>query len=63
LIPEGIGFSQELFDLQDELMARLEVVSGCPCAGNCPSRARTGGQNGYGGKSEALAILHKLVNN
>jgi len=63
-IPAGIGFSQKLFDMHDELMARaLELVSECPCADGCPSCVGPGGENGYGGKQEALAILRELVNN
>lgn len=63
-IPAGIGFSEKLFDIHDELMTRaLELVSECPCANGCPSCVGPGGENGYGGKQEALAILHELVNN
>jgi DEAD/DEAH box helicase domain-containing protein len=60
-IPAGIGFSQKLFDMHDELMARaLELVSECPCADGCPSCVGPGGENGYGGKQEALEILKIL---
>jgi DEAD/DEAH box helicase domain-containing protein len=61
-IPAGIGFSQKLFDMHDELMARaLELVSECPCADGCPSCVGPGGENGYGGKQEALEILKELT--
>ena len=61
-IPAGIGFSQKLFDMHDELMARaLELVSECPCADSCPSCVGPGGENGYGGKQEALEILKQLT--
>jgi DEAD/DEAH box helicase domain-containing protein len=61
-IPAGIGFSQKLFDIHDELMARaLELVSECPCADGCPSCVGPGGENGYGGKQEALEILKELA--
>jgi DEAD/DEAH box helicase domain-containing protein len=61
-IPAGIGFSQKLFDLHDELLARaLELVSECPCADGCPSCVGPGGENGYGGKQEALEILKELT--
>jgi len=61
-IPAGIGFSQKLFELHDELMARaLELVSECPCADGCPSCVGPGGENGYGGKQEALEILKELA--
>ncbi len=57
-IPAGIGFSQKLFELHDELFARaLELVGACACADGCPSCVGPGGENGYGGKQEALEIL------
>jgi DEAD/DEAH box helicase domain-containing protein len=63
-IPAGIGFSRKLFEMHDELMSRaLELVSECPCADGCPSCVGPGGENGYGGKQEALAILRELTNN
>jgi DEAD/DEAH box helicase domain-containing protein len=63
-IPAGIGFSQKLFELHDELIARaLELVRECACADGCPSCVGPGGENGYGGKEEALAILKELTNN
>jgi DEAD/DEAH box helicase domain-containing protein len=62
-IPAGIGFSEKLFDMHEELMARaLELVSGCPCADGCPSCVGPGGENGNGGKQEVLEILKKLTN-
>jgi DEAD/DEAH box helicase domain-containing protein len=61
-VPAGIGFSQKLFEMHDELIARaLELVSDCPCADGCPSCVGPGGENGYGGKQEALEILKELT--
>jgi DEAD/DEAH box helicase domain-containing protein len=61
-IPAGIGFSQKLFEMHDELIARaLELVSECPCLDGCPSCVGPGGENGYGGKQEALEILKELT--
>ena len=61
LIPAGIGFSEKLFEMHDELIARaLELVSECPCTDGCPSCVGPGGENGYGGKQEALEILKEL---
>jgi DEAD/DEAH box helicase domain-containing protein len=61
-IPAGIGFSQKLFEMHDELIGRaLELVSECPCADGCPSCVGPGGENGYGGKQEALEILKDLT--
>lgn len=62
LVPAGIGFSQKLFEMHNELIARaLELVSECPCADGCPSCVGPGGENGYGGKQEALEILKELT--
>jgi DEAD/DEAH box helicase domain-containing protein len=62
LIPAGIGFSEKLFELHDELIRRAyELVSGCGCEDGCPSCVGPGGENGYGGKAETLAILEELL--
>ena len=62
LVPAGIGFSEKLFTLHDELVrSALELVSECPCQDGCPSCVGPGGENGIGGKREALAILKELV--
>jgi len=62
LVPAGIGFSQKLFEIHDELMQRaFELVSQCECEDGCPSCVGPGGENGYGGKAETLAILKELV--
>jgi DEAD/DEAH box helicase domain-containing protein len=61
-IPAGIGFSQKLFEMHADLMARaLELVSECPCTDGCPSCVGPGGENGYGGKQEAVDILKELT--
>jgi len=63
LIPAGIGFSQKLFELHDELVtSALELVSECACVDGCPSCVGPGGENGAGGKQETVAILKELVN-
>lgn len=59
--PGGIGFSQALFALQEELLRRaFELVSACPCEQGCPSCVGPGGENGMGGKAETLAVLQAL---
>ena len=61
-VPAGIGFSEKLFEMHDDLIARAyELVSECPCADGCPSCVGPGGENGYGGKQEALEILKELI--
>ncbi|MBL0345434.1 DEAD/DEAH box helicase [Candidatus Villigracilis affinis] len=62
LVPAGIGFSQKLFEIHDELIQRaLELVSQCECEDGCPSCVGPGGENGAGGKAETLAILKQLT--
>ena len=63
-VPAGIGFSEKLFEMHDDLIARAyELVSECACEDGCPSCVGPGGENGYGGKQEALAILKELKTN
>ncbi len=60
-VPAGIGFSQRLFELHDELMARAyELVAACECTDGCPSCVGPAGEGGTGGKQETLAILEAL---
>jgi DEAD/DEAH box helicase domain-containing protein len=62
LVPAGIGFSQKLFEIHANLVARaLELVQECPCEDGCPSCVGPAGENGVGGKVETLAILKELV--
>lgn len=61
-VPAGIGFSQKLFEIHDELMRRaLELVSECECKDGCPSCVGPGGENGVGGKEETIAIVKQLA--
>lgn len=61
-VPAGIGFSQRLFQLHDELLQRAwQLVSECPCQDGCPSCVGPAGENGVGGKMETLAILQRLI--
>ncbi|MBL8050506.1 MAG: DEAD/DEAH box helicase [Anaerolineales bacterium] len=62
LVPAGIGFSQKLFEIHDELVQRAyELVTQCECEDGCPSCVGPGGENGGGGKNETLAILKQLI--
>ena len=62
LVPAGIGFSQRLFEIHAELLLRArELVEGCECSDGCPSCVGPGGENGYGGRSAALAILQECT--
>jgi len=61
-VPAGIGFSQKLFEIHTELIKRaLELVEECECEDGCPSCVGPAGENGLGGKAEALAILRQLA--
>jgi DEAD/DEAH box helicase domain-containing protein len=61
-VPAGIGFSEKLFEIHSELLARaLELVEECECEDGCPSCVGPAGENGVGGKQETLAILKLLV--
>ncbi len=61
-VPAGIGFSQKLFELHEELLARaLQLVTECPCEDGCPSCVGPAGENGVGGKEETISILKEIV--
>ncbi|MEK7467938.1 MAG: DUF1998 domain-containing protein, partial [Planctomycetota bacterium] len=52
--PGGVGFSQALWDLHPQLMARAkELLEACPCSGGCPSCV--GPANETGGKAKQVA--------
>jgi len=62
LAPGGIGFSERLFELHAELIARAgELVAACACADGCPSCVGPAGEEGRGGKQETQAILDVLI--
>ncbi len=60
--PAGVGFSERLYELHDEIILRTyQLVQACECADGCPSCVGPGGEQGAGSKQETLAIL-KLLN-
>jgi DEAD/DEAH box helicase domain-containing protein len=62
MVPAGVGFSERLFELHNELVVRAqELVTTCPCANGCPSCIGPAGEDGTGGKSETAAILEALT--
>lgn len=61
LVPAGIGFSQKLYEIHNDLLTRaLELVTTCPCEDGCPSCIGPAGENGLGGKQETLALLKAM---
>jgi len=61
-VPAGIGFSERLFALHDDLLADArDVVQACECVSGCPSCTGPGGEDGWGGKAETLALLKALT--
>jgi DEAD/DEAH box helicase domain-containing protein len=61
-IPAGIGFSQQLFELHDDIIYRAHtLIYSCSCNNGCPSCVGPGGENGSGGKLETLAILEAIL--
>ncbi len=60
-IPAGIGFSERLYEIHDELIFRaFEMVNSCTCQDGCPSCVGPGGEDGTGGKQEVIALLEIL---
>lgn len=60
-IPGGIGLSQRLFEQhQDLIHGALQMVSECPCQDGCPACVGPMGEEGFGGKVHALALLRSL---
>ncbi|MBI5565949.1 MAG: DEAD/DEAH box helicase [Chloroflexi bacterium] len=67
-VPAGIGFSQELFDLHDQLLASArEIVANCRCESGCPacvgpmSPAEATSESGLNVKVLTLKLLKALV--
>ena len=59
-IPGGIGLSDRVYEMQDELFVRArEMLLACPCADGCPSCV--GATAGPGAKGTLLEILNRLL--
>ena len=57
-IPAGVGFSQRLFELHEELLAAaLELISDCPCRDGCPACVGPPGDIG----PDTKAITRQLI--
>jgi DEAD/DEAH box helicase domain-containing protein len=60
--PGGIGQSQPLFKLTDQLLeGAMDVLRSCSCDAGCPACVGPVGEVGERGKEAALRILSELV--
>ena len=60
--PGGIGFSEPLFSMHDDLIAQTRaLIDGCPCASGCPSCVGPEGATGPRAKTVASRILALLA--
>ncbi len=60
--PGGIGFSEPLFAMHDELAARTrELIASCPCDHGCPTCVGPVGETGPEAKPVALRILDLIT--
>ena len=58
----GIGLTKQLYHIHDQLLqTAYDVVTTCSCEDGCPSCVGPGGENGQGGKQEAIALLKSLL--
>ncbi len=61
-VPAGVGFSQRLFELRDELLqAALELVVDCRCRDGCPACVGPPGEIGPQTRATTRALLQLLV--
>ena len=59
--PGGIGFSEPLFGMHDDLLRRThDVIAGCDCAHGCPTCVGPVGNTGPLAKHVALRILESI---
>jgi len=60
--PGGIGLSEPLYSMHDELLARTrELIDGCPCKSGCPSCVGPEGASGPLAKAVASRLLQILT--
>ena len=61
-VPAGVGFSQRLFELHEELLAAaLELVADCRCQGGCPACVGPPGEIGPDTKAVTQELLKILI--
>jgi DEAD/DEAH box helicase domain-containing protein len=60
-VAAGVGFSQQLYELHDELLAAaLELVTDCQCRSGCPACVGPPGDIGPDTKAVTRELLKKL---
>jgi DEAD/DEAH box helicase domain-containing protein len=60
--PGGIGFSEPLYALHPDLLARTrELIASCACEHGCPTCVGPVGDTGPLAKAVALRVLDRLV--
>jgi DEAD/DEAH box helicase domain-containing protein len=58
----GIGLAMRLFEVAPQLLSTIKRhIHACPCHDGCPACTGPVAVNGLGGKSEALALLERIV--
>jgi DEAD/DEAH box helicase domain-containing protein len=56
--PAGIGLSERLYELHDDLLARAyDLISACDCADGCPSCVGPASESGEGAKAQTVALV------
>jgi DEAD/DEAH box helicase domain-containing protein len=61
-IPDGVGFSEKLFNISHDLFsACLEQVKNCPCESGCPSCVGPEMEVGAGGKDGTIRLLKYML--
>jgi DEAD/DEAH box helicase domain-containing protein len=62
LLSAGIGLSEAIYQIHDELMLRCyDLVTTCDCNDGCPGCVGPAGENGISGKLETLTLLALLT--
>lgn len=60
-IPGGLGLSQRLYERHRAWVnTAADLISDCACENGCPACVGPVGEDGYGGKAEAVALLRGL---
>jgi len=62
LVPEGLGFAEQLYELHTELLhGALEMVSACPCRDGCPVCIGPVGVEGLETKELTRRLAERLI--